>query len=180
MTITIKEEFRQDVKEEFKEILLENISETIEIMKNINKYHGYKKYPCIYENNGKELFKVVCDNDLDALPYLISDINRSKYECMDNYFIFDYRDYKITSYNEEELRFNLKTLIDDIMEDMIKFELSLCLDDSRIKELKYKKDKELKEKGKVINRHATLTRLERDKEPSYYNYAGGEIIHDFG
>jgi hypothetical protein len=179
MNITIKEEFTLEVKEEFKEILLENISETIEIMKNINNnYHCYKKYPCICENNAKELFKVVCDNDLDALPYLISDINRSKYECMDNYFIFDYRDYKLTSYNEEELRFNLKTLIDDIMQDMIKFELSLCLNDSRVKELKYKKDKELQEKGKIINRHATLTRLERDMQSSYYNSAGGEIIRD--
>jgi hypothetical protein len=162
MTITIKEEFRQEVKEEFKEILLENISETIEIMKNINNYYCYKKYPCICENNGKELFKVVCDNDLDALPYLISDMNRSNYECIDDYFIFDYRDYKLTSYKEEELRFNIKTLVNDIMQDMIKFELSLCIDDSRVKELKYKRDKELKEKGKVINRYATLTRLERD------------------
>jgi hypothetical protein len=106
-------------------------------------------------------------------------MNRSNYECMDNYFIFDFRDYKLTSYNEEELRFNLKTLIDDIMEDMIKFELSLSLDDSRIKELKYKKDKELKEKGKIINKYATLSRLERDMQPSYFNSAGGEIIRDF-
>jgi hypothetical protein len=179
MTITIKEEFRPEVKEEFKEILLENISETIEIMKNINKYYCYKKYPCICENNAKELFKVVCDNDLDALPHLISDINRSKYECVDKYFIFDFRDYKLTSYKEEELRFNIKTLVNDIMQDMIKFELDLCLNDSRVKELKYKKGLELIEKGKLINRHATLTRLERDMEPSFYNSAGGEIIRDF-
>ena len=97
---------------------------------------------------------------------------------IDNYFIYDYCDNKLTSYKEEELRFNLKTLVNDIMQDMIKFELDLYLDDSRVKELKYKKDKELKEKGKIINKYATLSRLERDMQPSYYDYAVAEIMRD--
>jgi hypothetical protein len=179
MIITIKDEFRPEVKDEFKEILLENLNETIEIMKTINNYYYCKKYPCIHENTGKKIFEVICDNDFDSFLILIEELNRSDYDSYDDYFIFDFLDYKITSYKEEELRFNLKTLVNDIMQDMIKFELDLCVDDSRAKELKYKKDKELKEKGKIINKYATLSRLERDMQPSYYNYVGGEIIRDF-
>jgi hypothetical protein len=163
MTITIKDEFRAEVKEEFKEILLENISETLEVIKAINQnYFCHDKYPCIHENTGKKIFEVVCNNDFDNLPDMIQSLSTVDYNYYDDYFIYDYCDNKLTSYKEEELRFSLKTLIDDILQDMIKFELSLYLDDSRIKELKYKKDKELKEKGKLINRHAILTRLERD------------------
>lgn len=180
ITFTIEDEFTQEAKEEFKEILLENIPETLEVIKLINNhYFCHDKYPCIYKNTGKNIFEVVCNNDFESFPYLIEELNSSDYNSYDDYFIFNFVDYKLTSYNKEELKFNLTTLIDDIVKDMIKYNLSLRLDDSKIKELKKKKEKELRDKGKLINKYVTLTRLERDKQFSYFDYAIAEIIHEF-